>query len=75
MQVYDKVAGCGSSKKADYGVYTVTLHKKAYSSPITVMGTRTTAISNVKTGTLIRCRGWSGRGVRVPISWELGERG
>jgi hypothetical protein len=60
-------AGCGSSKKADSGQYqyTVTLYKKkASSGPIAVTGT--TRISNVKTGTTIKYKGWPGRGVTVP---------
>jgi hypothetical protein len=60
------VAGCGSSKKADSGQYqySVTLYEKAGSGPITVTGT--TTIANVKTGTRIKCKGWPGRGVKVP---------
>ena len=54
------VAGCGSGKKARIGQYTVTLFKK--SGAITVTGT--TTISNVTTGTLVRCKG--GPAVKVP---------
>ena len=58
--------GCGSAGKANSGQYqyTVTLHKSVPSGPITVTGTRTTAISNVKTGTFVRCNG--GSGAKVP---------
>ena len=61
-------AGCGSGKKTNSGQYqyTVTLHKNVPSGPITVTGTATTAISNVKTGTHIRCKGWTGKDMRVP---------
>jgi hypothetical protein len=57
------VAGCGSGKKAQSQyVHTVTLYKK--SGPITVTGT--TTIADVKTGTWIKCKGWTLRGVKVP---------
>jgi len=62
-------AGCGSGKKAVSGgsdIYTVTLHNNVPSGPITVAGAAATAISNVKTGTHIRCKGWQGKDVRVP---------
>jgi hypothetical protein len=55
------IVACGSTKKADSGHYTVTLYKKT--GPITVTGT--TTISNVKAGTVIRCKG--GPGVKVPL--------
>lgn len=63
------VAGCGSAKKAVSGgpryIHVVTLHKKAGSGLIiTVTGTLT--IPNVKAGTRIKCKGWPGRGVKVP---------
>ncbi len=58
------VAGCGSAKKAKSGQYTVTLYKKADSSPITVRGT--TTIPNVKPGARVNCKGWKGQGVAVP---------
>jgi hypothetical protein len=61
-------AGCGSAKKAVSGgpryIHVVTLHKKAGSGSITVMGT--TTIPNVATGARIKCKGWPGRGVKVP---------
>jgi hypothetical protein len=64
------VAGCGSVKKTNSGQYTVTLRDVA-SGPITVTrspGLRpaTTVILNVKTGTHIRCEGWTGKDMRVP---------
>ena len=45
-------AGCGSVKR------TV--------GPITVTRPTPTAVSNVKTGTRIRCPGWTGKDLRVP---------
>ena len=81
-------AGCGSGKKTNSGQYqyTVTLHKNVPSGPITVTGTATTSISNVKNGTHIRCKGWTGKDMRVPrlgssltrgesvkLSWSLAE--
>ena len=61
-------AGCGSGKKTNSGQYqyTVTLHKNVPSGTITVTGPATTAILNVKTGTHIRCKGWTGKDIRVP---------
>jgi hypothetical protein len=61
-------AGCGSGKKTNSGQhqYTVTLHKNVPSGTITVTGTATTAILNVKRGTHIRCKGWMGKDIRVP---------
>jgi multidrug efflux pump subunit AcrA (membrane-fusion protein) len=60
------VAGCGSVKKTNSGQYTVTLRREVPSGPITVTGSATTAILNVKTDTHIRCKGWMGRDMRVP---------
>jgi hypothetical protein len=59
-------AGCGSSKNAGPVQYTVTLRNKVPVpfGPITVKGTETTVISNVKTGTVVRCKG--GPSVKVP---------
>lgn len=61
------VAGCGGSgHKAGTGASI----KVSVSSgplllgPIAVSGT--TTISDVQTGTLIRCKGWTGPGVKVP---------
>lgn len=56
--------GCGSGGKANSGQYTVTLHNNVPSGPITVTGTRTTAISNVRTGTVVRCK--NGPSAKVP---------
>jgi hypothetical protein len=65
------VAGCGSGKKANTGQYTVTLHNNVPSGPITVTGAGTTAISNVKTGTRITCKG--GTSAKVPrIGYSIG---
>jgi hypothetical protein len=61
------VAGCGSVKKTNSGQYTVTLRREVPSGPITVTGSATTAILNVKTDTHIRCKGWMGRDMRVPV--------
>ena len=58
------VTACGSGKRAGSGQYTVTLHNNRPAGPITVTGTATTAISNVKTSTLVRCKG--GMGAKVP---------
>ncbi len=60
------VAGCGSGKKTNSGQYTVTLRRDVASGPITVTGPATTAILDVKTGTHIRCKGWTGKDMRVP---------
>jgi hypothetical protein len=57
------VAGCGSGKKANAGQYTVTLRSNVTSGPVTVIA-GTTAISNVKTGTRITCKG--GMSANVP---------
>jgi hypothetical protein len=58
------VTGCGSSKKAGPATFAgVGLPPGANS--ITVTGN--TEISNVKTGTRIKCKGWPGRGVKVPL--------
>jgi hypothetical protein len=75
------VAGCGSVKKTNSGQYTVTLRRGVASGPITVTrspGLRpaTTAIQNVKTGTHIRCKGWTGKDMRVPrrgTGFDVGE--
>jgi hypothetical protein len=66
-------AGCGSGHNAGSGQYTATLHNDRPAGPITVTGTATTAISNVKTGTLVRCKdGMSARVPRIGYSVEAG---
>lgn len=59
-------AGCGSGKKVSTVQHTVTLHNNIAVplGPITVTGTETTVIANVKTGTFVRCKG--GPTVKVP---------
>ena len=73
--------GSGKKTNSGQYQYTVTLHKNVPSGPITVTGAKTTAmpsspiavtgakttaILNVKTGTHIRCEGWTGKDMRVP---------
>jgi hypothetical protein len=64
-------AGCGSDKKTNSGQYqyTVTLNKNVPSGTITVTGTATTAILNVKRGTHIGCKGWMGKDMREFLGW------
>jgi len=62
-------AGCGATKKVVVSVQTNSLAAKIayqYARTITVDGSVTTTIPNVLTGTRIKCKGWPGRGVKVP---------
>jgi hypothetical protein len=47
----------------------VTLNKNVPSGTITVTGTATTAILNVKRGTHIGCKGWMGKDMREFLGW------
>jgi hypothetical protein len=62
-------AGCGASKKIVVKMRTNSLATEIANNEartITVVGSATTTIPNVKTGTRIVCQGWPGRGVKVP---------
>lgn len=62
-------AGCGATKKIVVTVSTSSLPAKiaaAKTRTITVVGSTTTAFPNVVSGTTIKCKGWPGRGVKVP---------
>ena len=61
-------AGCGATKKIVVTVQTNSLAAKIADDTrtITVDGSVTTTIPNVLTGTRIKCKGWPGRGVKVP---------
>jgi hypothetical protein len=62
-------AGCGATKKIVVTVKTNSLATEIANNEartITVVGSETTTIPNVQTGTRIECKGWPGRGVKVP---------
>jgi hypothetical protein len=62
-------AGCGATKKIVVKVETSspsTTIADVGPGTITVVGSATTTIPNVTTGTRIKCKGWPGRGVKVP---------
>jgi hypothetical protein len=63
------VAACGATTKIDVKVNTNSLATEIANGEartITVAGSATTTIPNVKTGTRISCNGWPERGVRAP---------